>query len=65
LTTEGIPGLCIPIPRGAKPVESDNPDSASGGYEFFLGQFADHQIHFTPLISYKQHQENSPPCLTI
>lgn len=37
----------------------------SEGYEFIVSQFSDHEIHFTPLISYQTHKENAPECLTI
>ncbi|PSN47881.1 hypothetical protein C0J52_01263 [Blattella germanica] len=35
------------------------------GYEFILCQFEGHEIHFTPLINYQAHKENSPECLTM
>lgn len=35
------------------------------GYEFIVCQFAGNEVHFTPLISYQTHKENSPECLTM
>ncbi|XP_069693044.1 ATP synthase mitochondrial F1 complex assembly factor 1 isoform X2 [Periplaneta americana] len=35
------------------------------GYEFILCQFSGHESHFTPLINYQTHKENSPECLTM
>ncbi|KAF2366414.1 ATP11 [Trinorchestia longiramus] len=35
------------------------------GFEFFLAQFAAHEIHFTSLINYQTYKENAPECLTM
>lgn len=35
------------------------------GYEFMLAQFLGDDCYFTPMISYKTHNENAPPCLTL
>jgi len=35
------------------------------GYEFFLSQFSNNVFHFTPLVSYQVHGENSPISLVL
>ncbi|XP_059480524.1 ATP synthase mitochondrial F1 complex assembly factor 1 isoform X1 [Neocloeon triangulifer] len=37
----------------------------SNGYEFIVTQFSGNEIHFTTLINYQTHKENSPECLTL
>uniref|UniRef100_A0A1B6CZN3 ATP synthase mitochondrial F1 complex assembly factor 1 n=1 Tax=Clastoptera arizonana TaxID=38151 RepID=A0A1B6CZN3_9HEMI len=46
------PIFLLPLPRNQ-------------GYEFIVCQFSANEVHFTPLISYQTHKENSPECLTI
>lgn len=47
-----FPVFVLPLPRNQ-------------GYEFIVCQFSGNEIHFTPLISYQTHKENSPECLTM
>jgi len=35
------------------------------GYEFMVCQFAGNEAHFTSLINFQTHGENSPECLTL
>lgn len=49
---EKYPIFLLPLPRDQ-------------GYEFIVCQFAGNEVHFTPLISYQTHKENSPECLTM
>jgi len=46
------PMFIFPLPR-------------SQGYEFFLLQFANNTVHFTPLLCYQVHKENAPECLNV
>ncbi|KAK9500535.1 hypothetical protein O3M35_001783 [Rhynocoris fuscipes] len=46
------PIFVLPLPRG-------------DGYEFFLLQYSDNVLHFTPLVLYKKHGENSPECFSV
>lgn len=46
------PMFIVPLPR-------------SEGFEFFLFQFAQNTVHFTPLLCYQVHKENAPECLNI
>ncbi|KAJ3036176.1 hypothetical protein HDV00_003032 [Rhizophlyctis rosea] len=54
LTTRAktFPMFILPLPRDS-------------GYEFFLLQFAGHQVFFTPLLEYKTHLENARPHLVL
>jgi ATP synthase F1 complex assembly factor 1 len=46
------PIFIFPIPR-------------SQGYEFIMFQFSANTVHFTPLLCFQVHKENSPECLTL
>lgn len=46
------PTFVFPLPRG-------------DGYEFFLFQYTDSELHFTPLVQFKKHGENAPECLAV
>ena len=35
------------------------------GYEFVVVQFQGNEAHFTTLLNYQTHKENSPECLTV
>jgi len=52
LRGEKFPIFLLPLPRDQ-------------GYEFIMLQFNGNEVHFTPLISYQTHKENSPECLTL
>lgn len=45
--------------------EKSEESQAKDHYETFLGQFSNHQIHFTQIGSYHLHKENSPSSLTL
>ncbi|KAJ3022939.1 ATP synthase mitochondrial F1 complex assembly factor 1 [Thoreauomyces humboldtii] len=47
-----FPMFVLPLPRDS-------------GYEFFVMQFAGHQVFFTPLLEYQTHVENARPMLVI
>ncbi|XP_047102700.1 ATP synthase mitochondrial F1 complex assembly factor 1 [Schistocerca piceifrons] len=46
------PVFLFPLPRGQ-------------GYEFIVSEISEHEVHFTPLISYQAYKENAPECLTL
>ncbi|XP_022903788.1 ATP synthase mitochondrial F1 complex assembly factor 1 [Onthophagus taurus] len=50
--SKNCPIFLFPIPR-------------SQGFEFIMCEFQGNSVHFTPLICYQVHKENSPECLTI
>lgn len=37
----------------------------SGGYEFFVSQYSNHQVFFTSLLEYKTHGENARALVTL
>ncbi|KAG4067116.1 hypothetical protein HA402_000107 [Bradysia odoriphaga] len=49
---KSYPIFIFPLPR-------------SEGFEFFLAQFAQNTVHFTPLLCYQVHKENAPECLNM
>lgn len=55
----------IMLERGGKYPVFVLPLPRDQGYEFIVCQFAGNEVHFTPLISYQTHKENSPECLTM
>lgn len=52
LKAKDFPVFVYPLPRGE-------------GYEFFVQQWNGNGCHFTPLLSYQTHKENSPTCLSL
>uniref|UniRef100_A0A171AZ02 Atp synthase mitochondrial f1 complex assembly factor 1 n=1 Tax=Triatoma infestans TaxID=30076 RepID=A0A171AZ02_TRIIF len=46
------PTFVFPLPRG-------------DGYEFFLFQYVDSELHFTPMVQFKKHGANAPECLAV
>ncbi|KAH9406266.1 ATP synthase mitochondrial F1 complex assembly factor 1 [Tyrophagus putrescentiae] len=75
-TATKYPAFILPLPRNSCTSTSsssstsstsseNNSDQPVGGYEFFLLQFEEHSVHFTPMAAYHLHRELAPVCLTL
>ncbi|RWS29150.1 ATP synthase mitochondrial F1 complex assembly factor 1-like protein [Leptotrombidium deliense] len=61
-TGKEFPLFIYPIPRETSDSQQNETKSC---YEFVFGQFSNHQIYFTPLLTYQTHKENAPPAMVV